>query len=137
VGIAGISKVRVSISPKLSTDDIRLENNVLERTFIIFPFRLGPQGKEEFSFSFSRTQVEGQIEKMKTEARWEGAGSTLLLSFKKQGSLKGIPTLSGKSPLKVEFPIVSEEVQKESVWSVSVTNLIDRKVEGHLIIQHP
>jgi hypothetical protein len=137
VGIAGISKVRVSISPKLSTDDIRLENNVLERTFIIFPFRLGPQGKEEFSFSFSRTQVEGQIEKMKTEARWEGVGSTLLLSFKKQGSLKGIPTLSGKSPLKVEFPIVSEEVQKESVWSVSVTNLIDRKVEGHLIIQHP
>jgi hypothetical protein len=139
VGIAGISKVRVSISPKLSTDDIRLENNVLERTFIIFPFRLGPQGREEFSFSFSfpRPQSEGQIEKMKTEARWEGMGSTLLLSFKKQGSIKGIPTLSGKSPLKVEFPIVFEEAQKESVWSVLVTNLIDKKVEGHLIVQHP
>mgnify|MGYP001587677810 CR=1 FL=1 len=46
VGIAGISKVRVSIPPKFSSDDIRLENNVLERTFIIFPFRLGSQGRE-------------------------------------------------------------------------------------------
>jgi len=139
VGIAGISKVRVSISPKLSTDDIRLENNILERTFIIFPFRFGSQGKEEFSFSFSfpRPQSEGQIEKMKTEARWEGVGSTLLLSFKKQGSIKGIPTLSGRSPLKVEFPIVFEEAQKESVWSILLTNLVDKKVEGYLIIQHP
>jgi hypothetical protein len=139
VGIAGISKVRVSISPKLSSDDIRLENNVLERTFIIFPFRLGSQGREEFSFSFSfpRPQSEGQIEKMKTEARWEGVGSTLMLSFKKQGSVKGIPTLSGRSPLKVEFPIVFEEAQKESVWTVLVTNLIDKRVEGHLIIQYP
>jgi archaellum component FlaG (FlaF/FlaG flagellin family) len=139
VGIAGISKLKVSISPKLPTDDIRLENNVLERTFIVFPFRIGPQGREEFSFSFSspRPQSEGQIEKMKAEARWEGGGSTLMLSFKKPGTIKGIPTLSGKSPLKVEFPIAFEEVQKESVWSIFVTNLIDKKVEGNLIIQHP
>jgi subtilase family serine protease len=139
VGIAGISKVKVSISPKLASDDIRLENNVLERTFIIFPFRIGPHGREEFSFSFSapRPQSEGQAEKVKTEARWEGGGSSLMLSFKKLGTLKGIPTLSGKSPLKVDFPIPSEEVQKENVWSVLVTNLTDKKVEGHLIIQHP
>jgi len=139
VGIAGISKVKVFISPKSPLDDIRLENNVLERTFIIFPFRLGPQGREEFSFSFSspRPQSEGQIEKMKTEARWEGIGSTLMLSFKKTGTIKGIPTLSGKSPLKIEFPIAFEEAQKESVWSILVTNLIDKKVEGTLIIQHP
>jgi len=139
VGIAGISKVKVSISPKLPSDDIRLENNVLERTFIIFPFRIGPQGREEFSFSFSgpRPQGDGQTEKVKAEARWEGGSSSLMLSFKKSGTLKGIPTLSGKSPLKVEFPIPSEEVQKENVWSVLITNLIDKKVEGHLIIQHP
>ena len=139
VGIGGISKVKVSISPKLPSDDIRLENNVLERTFIIFPFRIGPQGREEFSFSFSapRPQGDGQTEKVKTEARWEGGSSSLMLSFKKSGTLKGIPTLSGKSPLKVEFPIPSEEVQKENVWSVLLTNLIDKKVEGHLIIQHP
>ena len=139
VGIVGISKVKVSIFPKLPSDDVRLENNVLERTFIIFPFRMGPHGREEFSFSFSapRPQPEGQIEKMKVEARWEGGGSSLMLSFKKSGTLKGISTLSGKSPLKVEFPIPFEEIQKESVWSVLVTNLIDKKVEGHLIIQHP
>jgi archaellum component FlaG (FlaF/FlaG flagellin family) len=139
VGIAGISKVKVSISPKLPSDDIRLENNVLERTFIIFPFKVGPQGREEFSFSFSapRPQGDGQTEKVKAEARWEGGSSSLMLSFKKSGTIKGIPTLSGKSPLKVEFPISFEEVQKESVWNVLITNLIDKKVEGHLIIQHP
>jgi hypothetical protein len=74
---------------------------------------------------------------VKTEARWEGGSSSLMLSFKKFGTLKGIPTLSGKSPLKVEFPIFFEEVQKESVWNVLITNLIDKKVGGHLIIQHP
>jgi archaellum component FlaG (FlaF/FlaG flagellin family) len=139
VEIAGISKVKVSISPRLPSDDICLENNLLERTFIIFPFRIGPLGKEEFSFSFSarRPHSEGQTEKMKTEARWEGGSSSLMLSFKRSGGMKAIPTLSGKSPLKVEFAIPFEEVQKESVWSILVTNLVDKKVEGHLIIQHP
>ncbi len=139
VFITGISKVKVSISPKLPSDDIRLENNFLERTFIIFPFRVEPNGREEFSFSFStrRPQSEAQTEKVKTEVRWEGGGSSLMLSFKKSGTLKGAPTFSGKSPLKVEFPIPFEEIQKENVWSVLVTNLIDKKVEGHLIIQHP
>jgi hypothetical protein len=27
-----------------------MENNVLERRFIIFPFQIGGQGKEQFSF---------------------------------------------------------------------------------------
>jgi hypothetical protein len=123
----------------LASDDIRLENNVLERTFIIFPFKIGPHGREEFSFSFStsRPQGESQAEKVRTEARWEGGSSSMMLSFKKSGTLKGIPTLSGKSPLKVDFSIPFEEIQKENVWSVLVTNLVDKKVEGHLIIQHP
>jgi hypothetical protein len=139
VGIAGIAKVKVSIYPKLSSDDIRLENNVLERTFIIFPFRIGSQGKEEFSFSFSPSgrRGEGQTEKVKAEARWEGGSSPLKLSFKKSGTFQGIPTLSGKSPLKVEFPVPFEESQKERVWNIFVTNLADKKVEGHLIVQHP
>jgi hypothetical protein len=139
LGITGISKVRVSISPELSSDDIRLKNNILERTFIIFPFRIGSQRKEEFSFSLSpaRPRGEGPPEKVKIEARWEESSSSLMLSFKTSGSIKGTPTLSGKSPLKVEFPIPLEEVQKESVWSIFVTNLTEKKVEGHLIIQHP
>jgi len=139
IGITGISKVKVSISPKLSSDDIRLENNVLERTFIIFPFRIGPQGREEFSFSFSslRPQSESPAERMKAEARWGGSGSPLMLSLKKSGTSKEIPTLSGKSPLRVEFSIPFEEVQKGILWNISVTNLVDKKVEGHLIIQHP
>ena len=74
---------------------------------------------------------------MKAEVRWEGSGSPLMLSFKKPGPTQEIPTLSGKSPLRVEFPIAFEEVQKESVWGIVVTNLLDKKVEGNLIIQHP
>jgi archaellum component FlaG (FlaF/FlaG flagellin family) len=139
VGIAGISKVRVSISPELSSDDIHSENNVLERTFIVFPFKISPQGKEEFSFSFPtpRFLSKAQTEKVTIEARWEWGGSSLKLTFKKSGSVDGFPGLTGKSPLKVEFPILFEEAQKENVLNVFITNLIKKKVEGHLIIQHP
>ena len=139
VRITGISKVKVSISPELPSDDIRLENNILERTFIIFPFKIGSLGKEEFSFSFfaPRLLSKAQTEKVTIEARWEWGTSSLKLSFKKSGSVDGIPTLTGKSPLKVEFPIPFEEAQKESVWSIFVTNLIKKRVEGHLVIQHP
>jgi hypothetical protein len=139
VGIAGISRVKVSIAPELPSDDIRLENNVLERTFIIFPFKIGPQGKEEFSFSFfaPRLRSKAQTEKVTIEAWWEWGTSALKLSFKKSGSVDGFSTLTGKSPLKVEFPIPFEEAQKESVWTIFITNLIKKKVEGHLVIQHP
>ena len=139
VTLAGISKVKVSISPKFPSDDARLENNVLERAFVIFPFKIGPQGREEFSFSFYTTRpwAEGQTEKVKAEARWEGEASFLMLSFTKSGAFKGAPTLSGRSPLKAEFPIFFEESQKESFWSVVVTNPLEKKVEGHLIVQHP
>jgi hypothetical protein len=139
VSITGISKVKVSIFPRSTSDDTRLENNMLERTFIIFPFRIGPQGREEFSFSFSspRPQSDSLTERMKAEVRWEGSGFPLMLSFKKPGPNKEIPTLSGKSPLKVEFPITIEEIQKGSLWNITVMNLVDKRVEGHLIIQHP
>jgi len=139
VGIVGISKVKVSISPELPSDDIRLENNIRERTFILFPFKIKPQGKEEFSFSFlaPRLLSKAQTEKVTIEARWVWGGSSLKLSFKKSGGVDGVPTLTGKSPLKVEFPIPLEEIQKESAWSIFMTNLVAKKVEGHLIIQHP
>ncbi len=139
VGIAGISKVKVSISPELSSDDIHLENNIVERTFIIFPFKIRSQGKEEFSFSFSapRLRSEGQPEKLTIEARCEWGSAPLMLSFNKSGSVDGIYTLTGKSPLKVEFPVPFEEAEKENVWSISITNRIKKKVEGYLIIQHP
>ncbi len=139
VGIAGISRVKISILPKRPSDDVCLENNVFERTFIIFPFQIGPQGKEEFSFSVeSQDPKDGrQPEKVKAEARWGGGSSTLRLFFTGSGQNNGVPSVTGKSPLKVEFPIYFGELQKESVWRVSVTNPLRKKVEGHLIIQHP
>jgi len=139
VGISGTSKVKVSISSKLPPDDIRLEKNILERTFIIFPLRMTPQEKREFSFSVPcpRLKDDGQSEKVKAEVRWEGGSSSLMLSFKGPEHIESVPTFSGKSPLKVEFPIHSEETRKERLWRISVINLIEKKVEGHLIIQHP
>ena len=139
VGLAGVSRVKVSISAEVSSDDIHPENNVLERTFIIFPFQIRPQGREEFSFSFLAPPLrsKAQTEKVTIEARWEWGGNSLKLSFKKSGSLEGTPTLTGKSPLKVEFSIPFGEAQKENVWNVFVTNLIKKKVKGYLIIQHP
>ncbi len=139
IGISGISKVKIHISPKLSSDDVRLENNFLERTYILFPFKIGPQAKEEFSFSVAPFRSQGGIQtgKIKVEARWTGGGAPLVLSFDGSGPMKSFPAISGKEPLKVEFPITLEEHQRGSLWRVSVTNLIGKKVEGHLIIQHP
>ena len=139
VGITGISKVKVSISPRRPSDDVRLENNVFERTFVIFPFRIESQGREEFSFPVLLQDLkDGNLpDKVKAEARWGGGGSKLGLSLNASGQVKGVPAVSGKSPLKVEFPIDFEEGQKESVWKVSVINLVEKKVEGHVIIQHP
>jgi len=139
VGISGFSKVKISLSPRLPSDDIRLENNVLERTFIIFPFKIGPQAKEEFSFSISpfRPLVDSQTGKVKIEMRWEGGGSPLTLSFSGTGQIKSFPAISGKGPLKVEFRITSEELQKGSLWRIMVANHIGKRVEGQLIIQHP
>jgi hypothetical protein len=116
-----------------------LENNTFERTFIVFPFRIGPQGREEISFSVSPQGLKDGCppDKVKAEARWGGSSSKLRLSFRGSGQVKEAPTVSGKSPLKVEFPMRFGEVQKESVWKVSVTNPLQTKVEGHLIIQHP
>jgi hypothetical protein len=139
VGIAGISKVKVSIFPELSSDDVCLENNTLEETFVIFPFKIGPRRGEEFTFPMSppRVQGEGHAEKVRAEARMVGGSSSVMLSFKMSESLKGVFTFSGRSPLKVEFPIAFGELQKETVWSVTVTNLAGKKVEGYLIVQHP
>jgi len=139
VGIAGISRVKVSISPELASDGVRLENNSFEKTFVILPFKIGPRDGEEFNFSISPSLArgEGHLEQVKAEARCEGGSSALVLSFKLSGVLRGGLTFSGRSPLKVEFPLPFEELQKESVWSVLVTNPTGKKVEGHLIIQYP
>jgi len=138
IGITGISRVKVLISPRRASDDVRLENNVFERTFVIFPFRIGSQGREEFSFSVLLQDLKdgNPPDKVKAEARWGGGSSKLGLSLNASGQVKGVPAVSGKSPLKVEYPIDFVEVQKESVWKVSVINLVEKKVEGHLIIQH-
>jgi hypothetical protein len=139
IGIGGLSKVKISIAPEWSSDDIRLDNNVLERTFIIFPFKIGNQERKEFSFFIPSSFVKAsdQIGKVKAEVRWEGEGSSLMLSFKGSGDIERVPALSGKSPLKVEFPIPYQGGQKERHWRVSVINLMGKKTEGHLIIQHP
>jgi len=139
VEIVGISRVKVSISPESPADKILLENNSLEKTFVILPFRLGPRGGEEFNFSVPPPAAwgEGRTGKVKAEARCDGGSSALMISFKLSGSLKEGLTFSGRSPLNAEFPVSLEEPQKESTWSVLVTNPAGKKVEGHLIIQHP
>jgi len=139
VGISGTAEVKIAISPKLPADDVCLENNILKKTFIIFPFRIVPQAKEEFSFSLPspRLKDDSQTEKVKAELRWEGGGASLMFSFMGPEPIKSVPAFSGKSPLKIEVPIYFEGSQKESLWRVSVTNLIEKRVEGYLIIQHP
>jgi hypothetical protein len=139
IGIGGTAKVKVSISPKLHSDDVYLGNNILERTFAIFPFQMVPQGIQEFSFFIPSPRVKenSQTEKIKAEVRWEGEESSFLLSFSGQEQINSFQPISDHSPLKLEFPIHLEEAQSESQWRVSVANLMGKKVEGCLIIQHP
>jgi hypothetical protein len=139
VSVKGISRVRVSLAPMLRSDDIRLENNILERRFIIFPFQIGAQGREQFSFFVPPPPLRGEesSEKIKMEVRWEGSSNPLKFSFGGSEDGRALLDISGMSPLKVEWPIPAGETQRESHWRVSVTNPIENRVEGHLIIQHP
>ena len=139
IDIGGISKVKVSVSTNLSYDDVRIENNVLRRTFIVLPFKMGPQGREEFTFFISPFHSEkgDQEIRVKAETRWSGGKSSLQLSLKGPGQAMNVPLLSAKSPFKIKFPLLLEKGQEESPWNISVTNLIEKRVEGHIIIQHP
>lgn len=139
VGIKGISRVKVSLASKLRSDDIRMENNVLERRFIIFPFQIGGQGKEQFSFFIPSPPLRGEelSEKIKMEVRWEGPSTPLKFSFGGPEESRSLLDISGTSPVKVEWPIHSGEPQREGHWRVSVTNPFENRAEGHLIIQHP
>ncbi len=136
IPISGISRVKVGVLPKYSFDDIRLENNMLEKTFLIFPFRIEAFGKEEYSFTPYSQNMKGG-EKIKAEMRWEGSEGFLMLSFQPPGEVKKEVKALGRSPLKAEFSISTESGLKGRSWSVSVTNLRDKKIRGHLIIQHP
>lgn len=139
IPLKGSSRVRVSLMPKLRQDDIFLENNALERRFIIFPFQLGGQGREQFSFLIPRppSRRESMSELIKMELRWEMATAPLQLSFHESEGNKDLPYFIGRSPIRVEWPLPTFEPQRESHWMVSVTNLFDNRIEGHLIIQHP
>ena len=138
IGLTGTSRVKISVAPRLSSHDILLENNSLERTVSILPFKISAQEKEEFSFSYplSRTGKVNPPGKVKAEVRWDGGGAPLMLSVRGPGNAKDFPPVSGRSPLKAEFPIYSEGGPEEISWKVWVTNLMEKKADGHLIIQH-
>ncbi len=139
VTLKGSLRVKVSLTPGLRTDDIFLENNTIERRFIIFPFQLGGQAREQFSFLVSPRPSRGEepSERIKMELRWERAATPLKLSFRTSGEERNLPDLMGRSPLRVEWPIPPSDSQRESHWMVAVTNSFDHLVEGHLIVQHP
>jgi hypothetical protein len=139
IRIDGNSKVRVSISPKGASDDIRLDNNTLEQYFTFYSFKLEPQKSQEYSFSpFSNPlRKRGQKEKVKAEVRWDGGEFPLRLSLKGPGNLKKSPTISGGSPLKLQVPIEDGKNRGRHPWRISVANLLEKKVEGVLIIQTP
>lgn len=139
VAIGGVSLVKASIRPTLSSHDIDLENNTLVRNFIVYPFRIEPGVKQEFSFPLSTPHAKGSElrEKVRAEARWDGDGFPLRLSFRGPGLIKGDASISGRSPLKMEVPVSFEETERMEACRISVTNLLRKKVVGNVIIQHP
>lgn len=71
VEIAGVSEVKVTILPIFSSDDILLQKNALKRTFIIFPLKMEPNGREEFSYSLPSLPPKNKRQMGKGEARGE------------------------------------------------------------------
>lgn len=136
IPITGISRVKVTVLPKYSSDDIRLENNMLEKTIVVFPFRIEALGKEEYSFIPTSQRIRGD-EKIKAEMRWEGKEEPLMLSFQPPGEVKKELMISGRSPLKMEVPILTGLGLKEKSWKISIINFRDRKIRGNLIVQYP
>jgi hypothetical protein len=139
IRISGTSKVGVSVWPKGISDDVRLDNNTIERYFVIYPFTIGPRKSEDFPlFPFSYPlKKRGHKEKVRTEVRWDGGGFPLRLSLIRSGSLQKSPVVLGRSPLKLEVAIEEEKDRRGQPWKISVANLMEKKVEGTLIIQTP
>jgi archaellum component FlaG (FlaF/FlaG flagellin family) len=139
VRVSANSRVKVVISPRQPKDDVRPENNSLERNFAIFPFKIEPQTSQEFSLDLSNPDLKesrrGEI--MKAEVRWDGGGAPVKLSLKGGANLRRISPIKGKSPLKLEVPIEEGPNRKGKAWRFSITNLMEKKAEGHLIIQSP
>jgi hypothetical protein len=139
VTVSGNTKVKVLISAKQAADDLRRENNTIERRFVIFPFRIDPQSSQVFPFFPPplRSKEHSQPGKVKAEVRWDGGGFPLRVSLRRGGGFRGRAPVSGKSPLKVEIPIETERDQKDKAWRISIANLMEKRAEGFLIIQSP
>ena len=139
VRVSANTRVKVVISPRQPKNDVQPENNSLERNFGIFPFKIEPQTSQEFSLDLSNPDLKesrrGEI--MKAEVRWDGGGAPLSLSLKGGANLRKISPIKGKSPLKLEVPIGEGPNRKRKAWRFSIANLMEKKAEGHLIIQSP
>ncbi len=139
ISVGGNARVRVTIWPKQAGDDIRPGNNTLERDFMIFSFRIDPQTSQEFPFSPSSfwDKSSPRSHNIKTEVRWDGGGAPLRLSLKREGNLRKLTQVSGKSPLEMEVSAEEEKGSTGRAWRFLVTNLMEKPVEGHLIVQSP
>jgi hypothetical protein len=139
IKVSGNSRVKVLIWPKQLTGDIQFEQNTLERTFTIFPFKIDPEVTREFPLLLSdlRSKKNRQGDKIRTEVRWDGGGGPLRLSLRGARHPKKIGPVSGKSPLKLEIPIGDHKKQEGKAWRLSIANLTKKKAEGFLIIQGP
>ena len=139
IRVNGNSRVKVVIGPKHPDDDVRIENNMIERTFAIIPFKIESEVSQEFPFFLKnlRSKENRQGDKIKMEVRWDGGGAPLRLSLKGARHLKEIGSVSGKSPLQLEVPFRDEKKQKGKAWRLSIANLMKEKAVGFLIIQSP
>lgn len=138
VGISGTCRVKVSISSKRVSGNAQRGKHSMERTFLVFPLRMGPREEQGFSVSLmpSSSKDGTQAGKMKLETRLDGE-KRVVLSVLRQDGVMSRSNFSGKTPLKAEVPLYFETDQSEHTWSILVTNREKKKVEGYLLIQHP
>jgi len=84
----GISLVKDVIWPTPPLQDAEPQNNTLVRNVIVYPLKIEPRARQEFSFSiFSpRLKNSDSKEKVRAEARWDGDRFPLKTFFQRIGT---------------------------------------------------
>jgi hypothetical protein len=135
-----VKRCRVRVSVRLLSERRRSRgaDHQLERTFLVFPFRLWPKERREIAFSFSvpRSRTDFAPEQVKAEVRWDGGGGPLRAWLKEEGSRETEP-LSGRSPLRLEKILPTAGLSGRKTWKIGVANLMAVRSEGKIIVQHP
>ncbi|MGB7786930.1 MAG: hypothetical protein WBL27_12580 [Salinimicrobium sp.] len=114
----------------LNTADLKAQNTKTEQV----PFKLGSADNKRKVYDFEVTNP-GEIE---ISAKWRGRENDLALILNGPGQTGYYSRKDGSSPLKINFEVTPELVEKGKKWKVSIVNFGNgSRFIGYLKITYP